>query len=599
MATGWFKNMWGLAPLKEADYADLPGIGTSAYTPTDDELSYVMGQYSEWRGLYDGTALQETLTTTSKQATAPLRYPVQVNLVKSYCILHAGMLFGRGRTGRDTERLLTLRANPNVPGRKPMTDAASRLSDILNYFWRSQNSVLRENALIQQWAGGCIIRVSWDPDDPQSVFGVRLDTIQPEHFWPVWSPTNFRKLISVAIRFSVLPEVAVQEYGLTHAQAKEFSENTGRVNVDEVWNQDMYIVLLGKDEKKDGVVGKWPDGTEMQGPNPWVHPLTKRGLIPFVYIPRLRDGHFFGLSLASDLKGLQTEFNKSLADYGDALGRASHPNAGISDYTGDGATNTRTAGGSKVIAVPPGAIVNLGMTRAGGQSPKIQEFPKAEVPPSTETFIDKLTDSADFSAGLTAAAKGEAPAGTSSTALAASMLPTINLVDWVRDMWTHGIALGGGIDEIAQVIWSTKPELARQGRVPRITPGMFMVSQEVDYRAMIPRDRLEIIDEVVRLATAKVPLSPRNLLARLGDIEDIDEELQLAIGWIMMMAEIEAAVAGRSITIDSPKETQGELPPDAPGAMPTVKVDPPPAVPGTNKQPAKQPQGQKSKTGGS
>ena len=512
-----------------------------------------------------------------------MRWPVKFNLVNSYCTLHAGMLWGRGRSGQESDDIFDIRVKPDRPG-MPGPDApsaAGKLQDILQHFWAHQAHVLRHNGAIQQWAGGCVLKAAWNPWSPSQVYGVVLETVQPEHFFPIWDPTCFTDLLAVKVKFEVSKEVAIAKYGVTARQLNDFDDHDG-IPVEEYWDQWRFEVIVGRrggSKRSGGIVAKFPGTTKpMAGANPWVHPITGRGVIPYVYVPRIRTDNFLGDSLAYHLEGVQTELNKTLADYGDALTRGAHPAFGISDYNGPAKNN-------HVIPIPTHGAMNLGYTKPGGNaSPKIHQFPLPQVPPQTTEYVERLLAVSEAQASLTPAARGLSKATKSGVALALELLPTTNLVDWMRSHWNVGIAGPGGLNEIAAVIWANHRELA--GRVvPGVADAMFGLQQSVVFRPVIPRDRLEIVDEVTRLATAEV-LPPRELLKRLGDVEDIDETLEDLLAYLTFVAEKEAAVAGRAIEVSAPTnpETPGEAYPSISGKT----VEPSPV-----KQPARQPQGQK------
>lgn len=588
--SGWIGNLKRV--LFEPDYADARSedivTGNSALSETD----ILQGKLPHLRSLYDGTVLQEKSNKKGSK-DAPLKYPVQVDMIGTYCRAHAMMLFGRGQTGRDRENIVTVRANPKIPGKKPYTAMADRMQEELNYFIDAQTTILRENAVIQQWAGGCALKVSWQPNNPLSVWGIVLETIQPEHFMPIWDPTNFRSLMGAVSHFRVGKEVARFKYGLSEEEARELSREKGDVLVEEYWDREIFQVVLGRDTKVDGgIVGRWPSGQPMEGKNPWQHPRFEIGMVPFVYIPRFRDGSFYGVSIAEKLEGLQQEFNKSMADYGDALNRASHPSGGISDYHG----KMFAGQGSEVVAVPKGSLVFLGNTVGGTVPPKVHEFPKAEIPSQTEHFTDSLVATSDFVAGLTPAAKGVVNGQPSALAMAASMLPTINSVDWQRDHWNDGLCKGQGIFTIAQAIWLSKPGYAKRGMVPNVKESQFDISLNAEFRPILPRDRAEVIDEVVKLATAQA-VSPQEWLRRLGDLPDEEEEFLRLKEFMIFMAQKESAVAGREIEVSQPKTAQGQSGKVAPEGYPQIvgKTD----VPSATKMPARQPQGQKPGSNGS
>jgi hypothetical protein len=557
---------------KTSDIADVRIAGRNKESDPDRvnqaELDWIMSQYPIWRSYFDGTILQETIPATDEDGEDTLRYPLQFNLVKSYCGLQAGFVWGRGRTGSSTSDLFNIRVSPKVPGMKEHSKSAPELEEALRYFWHQQTHIMRPNALIQQWAGGCVLKLAWAPESDVSVLGVQLETIQPEFFYPIWDPMNYERLIAVKLKFFVSAPVAREKYGLTSAEIRKFGEEEP-LSVVEYWDRNEYVVAIGEGDKT--VVARDPNGIPYRGQNPFRNPVTNRGIIPFFYIPRQRSGGFFGDSLAYELMGIQDELNKTLGDQGDALGRATHVNFGISDYTGEQSSED-------VIRIPISGAFNMGRTKPGSTPAKVHDFPAAKIPPETPAFTDRILQISEVASGLTPAARGGTD-GNSALAMALQMLPTTNMVDSTRSFWQWAITGANGINKALMSIWHVK---AKSGIVPPVSVPMFNLSQDLEWNPVIPRDRIEVIDEVVRLATANA-VSPREWLKRLGDIENLDEEYDDLLEYLAWRAKMEAAQAGREITIT---ENDKEEPA---GSLPEVNYEQPPM-----QVPAKQPQGMKS-----
>lgn len=570
----------GVDKLKESQYADARKAGVDPDLKREPQLAWYMKNYPEWRGLFDGTALEETISDTSDPTATsnPLRWPVQVNIINQYCILHAGFLWGRGRTG-STDDIFTVRVGTKVPGRPgpEATEASEKYQDILQYFWSHQAHTLRHNGAIQQWAGGCVLKAAWNPWSMSSVYGITLETIQPEYFYPIWDPTNFTELFAVKVKFGVSKEAAIAKYGATKEQLNHFNDDDA-IPVEEYWDRFTYYIMLGKRHPEDkGIVAKHPTtGEPMQGENPWNHPMRGGGIIPIVYIPRIRTDAFLGDSLAYHLKGVQNELNKTLADYGDALTRGAHPSFGISDYNGPSKRD-------RVIEIPRHGALNMGDTKPGMTAPKVHEFPLPQVPGQTTEYVERLLAISESKAALTPAARGLAQGQKSSITMAMEMLPTTNLVDWQRSHWSAGIVGPGGLDEVIGVILYNKKNL--YPLVPGVDSTMLGLPQTADFRPVVPRDKAEIIDEVVRLATVNA-VPPREWLKRLGDLANVDDTLDELIGYLTFMAEKEAAVAGRAIQVSTP--TNPKTPAEAYPAISGKTVEPAPT-----RQQAKQPAGLK------
>lgn len=566
MANPWD---WIRELLNPSDYQDLPDESALSYQ--DNATQWVHSKYPKWRSLYDASILDSRFNASGTGSNNPLRWPTQVDLIGTYCRTYADLLWGRAQSGDDSRSLLRIRVDDRVPGMKRHTAVAQRLAEDLNLFWQSQESVLRENGVIQQWAGGAIVKVTWAYNQPGSVYGIALETVQPENYYPVFDPLNYRRVIAAMIKFEISPMVARSKYNLTNDEINSLTKGNDKLTVTEYWDAERYMIVVGRKGDSRGIVGKWPDGSPMSGAN-WIRdPIFNTGLIPIVYIPRYVDGGFYGLSLAKMLEGVQGEYNKMLADLGDALNRSSHPSGGLSDYHG---AKRGTGAGTETVPVARGALIDLGITPPGMTAPALVEFPGPDVPEvTTSKFADLLVSSADFMAGMTDAAKGSgSTAELSGVAAAAAMLPTLNTVDALRGNWNQGIASGPvPMGRIMMAMWFNKPTLAELGQVPSIKENQFKLSQFCEFRPVLPRDKAAIVDEVVRLATAKA-VSPMEWLKRLGDIEDLGEEYQKLMLSLILMAQIEAASAGRELTVDLPKTTQGEQVATSPESMPEVNV---------------------------
>lgn len=560
----WIKEF-----LNPSDYQDLPD--ESAMTYQDKSTQWVHSMYPTWRSLYDASILESRFNASGSGSNNPLRWPTQVDLIGTYCRTYADLLWGRAQSGDDSRSLVRIRVDDRVPGMKRHTAVAQRLAEDLNLFWQGQESVLRENGVIQQWAGGAIVKVTWTPNQPGAVFGISLETVQPENFYPVFDPLNYRRMIAAMIKFEVSPLVARAKYNLTDDEINSLTKGKDKLEVTEYWDAAQYKIVIGRKSDNKGIVGKWPDGSPMAGPNWIIDPVFKTGLIPIVYIPRYLDGGFYGLSLAKMLGGVQAEYNKMLADLGDALNRSSHPSGGLHDYHG---AKRGTGAGTETVPVARGALIDLGITPPGMTAPGLVEFPGPDVPEvTTSKFADLLVSSADFMAGMTDAAKGAGgTAELSGVAAAAAMLPTLNTVDALRGNWNQGIASGPvTLSRIKMAMWYAKPTLAELGMVPVVKENQFKLQMFAEFRPVLPRDKAAIVDEVVRLATAKA-VSPMEWLKRLGDIEDLGEEYQKLMLSLILMAQIEAASAGRELTVDLPQTSQGEPVATSPESMPEVNV---------------------------
>jgi len=558
---------------------------------TRAEREYPHSEYPTWRSMFNGNYLkEETKDSPDPETGEPIyRWPVRFNLFYAYSISHAGLLWGRGETGREASGLFDVYVKPELPGLdiKALTSAAPAFQDALQYWWSFNSHILRPCGAIQQWAGGCIIKISWNPYHPDAVYGCIPEIVEPEYFFPVPDPLNPGTMLAARLKFKVDTDVAVVRYGLTQEQAKRASDYDGKVPVEEYWDRQQYYVMLGSGDNRyparlPNIAGQ--PGKVLAGPNPWVHPITQQGVIPIVYVPRLLTGRFWGDSLVKELEGLVREINKTLADIGDAVTGATHFRGVVAD------DNLNRKQQSRYIPMPKDGILNLGRTPVGGTQARYWNADPPQVPSQTPDFVSTMLSMADNAGQLTPAARGQGGNSDSGFGKAMEMLPTTNLIDWARAHWSKALSGRGGIHEILGVIWHTMYKQASV-RALQIVPAMSIPNvlrcqQEISFRPVIPKDRVAVIQEVTNLVANKV-IGPQEALRRLGDVPDVQEALEDLWGMLVLLASIDAAVAGHQIRWMTPAKGEGGQPPRP---VPEISGETATEAP---KQPAKQPEGMK------
>jgi hypothetical protein len=171
-------------------------------------------------------------------------------------------------------------------------------------------------------------------------------------------------------------------------------------------------------------------------------------------------------------------------------------------------------------------------------------------------------------------------------AVAMEMLPTLYLLDWMRSHWSKTIGGRAGINVVLGTIWYRQAQAGLSHLVAGMpAPRVTQLRQRTRFRDMVPRDRIAKIQEVTQLAANNV-LPPRELLRRLGDIEDIEETLGELWQHLIWQAMWDSAAAGHEIRlVSNPKQ------PDMP--LPELQQEPQPKV----KQPLKEPQQIAAKAG--
>lgn len=566
---------------------------TDSQSELDQAVRVRMGKYPEWRSMFTGAYLEQELkgaTADPNTGEIPKRWPSQLNLFRAYALTHACFLWGRGETGRQSDDLFDFTLDDRIPGQTgaPPTSGVESFREALEYWWSFNQQMLRTAAAVQQWAGGCVLKLSWNPGHPHSVFGCLLELIDPIYFYPVWDPTSHDTLISASIRFAVSTIVAMEKYCLTPRQVADV-EDGGLVTVTETWTPRAREIRCGQGDKS--VIARTRTlsgnpGEKQSGPNPWVNPYTQRPIIPIWYVPRIRTNGFFGDSLMPDLVGPVSEINKALSDIGDAVNDSTHIKGAVADMH----TLQARFQMEETIPFPAGGeILNLGVSGQDEKQGRYYPIPAPEVPQQTIPYMEHLQDSTDSVAMLTKAARG---GSNSETAFGQSMqmLPTLYLIDWMRGHWSTTVAGRAGVCEALGTMWHVKREEKLNHIVPGgIPPSALGVRRRMRIKPVIPRDRIARVQEVAQLAANDV-LPPIELMRRLGDIENLDEVVDQHLLWTMWKMAWESAVAGRSIIPGKELRRKGDENKKQPSLpLPEVVGEQPAKV----KQPATQPGQQK------
>lgn len=557
--------------LSESDYSDR----LDRDSISNPELDRVLSLYPTWRKLFDGRYLDERLENAEADPNTglkPLRWPLKINLVKTYCTTHAAALWGRGTTGNESDDLFDVHIDPKVPGYKPHSSLAPEYQEILQYFWHNFMGIFRPSGATQQWAGGCVLKVSWNPASPNSLWGIDVETPEPESFYPMWDPLNPRALLAAYIKFNITPELAREKY---HVVVKE--DESGNVKVTEYWDRERWYCKVGDQYGRTKLYNPETRAVTyvpMEGDNPWRNPHTGVGVIPMAYIPRMRTTGFFGDSLAADLEYLMREVNKNYADFGDALSGSTHVRAAVADFRGSQKRLGFGRSNLSVIPLPVQGLLDLGETPPTKQQSRLWPIPPPEVPSQAPEIMDRIESKAEEQAGLTPAGMGRDASATSGIQVAMQLLPTTYIIDWTRGHWSDGLH---HLSNVVGII------LSIQGQdlsfVPKVDPGALRLRHRYSYRSAIPRDKLQQIQEVTQLAASKM-LPMRELLRRLGDVENIEEVLGELYQELIWMAALDAVVAGHPIQLSQKAQDANEARPPLPRAEVQAPKDSQGAKPG-------------------
>lgn len=329
------------------------------------------------------------------------------------------------------------------------------------------NSLYIRQVLTHTVHGGMVWRITTGED------GIRWTSVPPQSFYPIYSTLD-DQLIECMIVTQISAREALIRWGLNVTE--DFTTYM------EHWTLQSCIITVA-----NVVVESKP---------------TIDQIIPYVYIPRINlSGENYGISVIEDLRGIQDELNARLGDMGDAVLRESHKDMVVSGIP-NGLKGIDRRGG----------ILDLG-SGIGGIQPKVHDYKRAEIPAGTQEFIVTLIDFSRYAGGTPPVAFGvDEGSQRSAQTLAYRMWPLLQagrsnrafIVDGMRNLATKTL------------------KLAKLGGFVNGEPKLY----EPDLPPMMPKDREQIVNEVVQLTSVEL-LSPERALKMLDVPEtERDEELQ-------------------------------------------------------------------------
>jgi hypothetical protein len=477
----------------------------------------VRAQHEKAMRYYSGDIFKETIETEVDESGAPLLYPVGINLVKMIVISMTDAAFGEWDDQRNVILFRPRVEKPTEADRAAVEFATQILED------SNAGSTLWELEFNRNLLGAGVLRVNFDFSRPSKI---RWSNIPLDGFYPVFDPEDPDTLLECWYVTQILPEQARSMYGI---------EVAGDMPVSRVehWTKFVYETLID---------GKRVDA--YSGVNPW-------GIIPFVYIPRMRTIDWWGESLAEDIYAPQDEINMRLADAGEALNVHSHPTMwGV---------NLPRDFNSKNYPLAPNAMWDLGRTRAGGDKPEVglleSENPVAQ---ATFEYVKFLYDWTRTSASAPPIAFGEDNGGgqRSGVTLEIRLWPLLKAMRRSRGYLTAGflkaLQITGAIlkqKNFRDIPASVVDPLIRRQVVPAYNP-------------ILPRDQSAIVDEVVKLLSTDPPaISLESAQIALGrgtqEITKIMNMLAMVKDWPEVKKALAVARKGQNKS-EAMKEEGGE-----------------------------------------
>lgn len=423
-------------------------------------------KYNQQRYYFEGDVFAELADPEDPEG--PLKYPLQVNLVRTAAEIESSYLWGQWEDSLARFSVSALKHGHEQPS-EHAEEVAKKIQEALGEAWQfnEANSVLAQSSLDSSADGGAYCKVIWDPLRKRP----RIEFILAPYCFPRWHPLNLDVLIECIIAFPIRQEDARQLYGV------EIRNNEGLYW--EKWTLQSFSRMI------DSIVLN-------QGPNLY-------GFMPIEYIPRQRlGGHFYGVSITEGLMGLQDEVNARLADTGEGINYSSHPIRWVRDYHGD----------MDVLEVGPDALWDLGSSQLGQKTgPEAGVLEAGGEYTSAIEFVNVLLQLGQDAAHVPPVALGrDEGSQRSGLTLLLRMLPLTQSVKRQRINWNSGLK------RINQKILTL---MARFGE--RAFTERDVIQHEITtlFGPILPKDRAELINENLSLVGGGLR-HPKTALKELG-----------------------------------------------------------------------------------
>lgn len=463
--------------------------------------NYQQERYLRFWRHFTGEVWDEAVADKKDENGDPvLRYPLQINYARTLCMKHNYVLWGEVP---DTPRpLAAVRVTPRRRAGQKLIDEttihlADELEDFINRVWldNSGRTLQQEGGLLQQFLGGIVYRVGWAPDDEDLEYNIRLEYVIPDFFLPVWDSGKPDYLLEAWVVWRMPTREAQLRFGYT-AQSGERDPL-----YIEHWTKESVTITIGGKPVRYTVRAKENEEEFYYDdlPNPF-------GFVPFVYIPRERAGSFYGLSLLEGIDGITKEMNARLADLGDILRESAHRNLYVRNMTQT--AKTTDMGGTR-------PAINIGVTPPGGHEPDVFAIDPVTIDNSITDYPQMLHDQLRRDTFIPPVADGEDEGSQrSGQTLYLRMWSIISKTRACRTHWTTGLII------LAKMI----ARIAVIKGVGGITAEHLKdVDIQIDWAAMIPRDREQELNEISIAYNAKM-LSPESGIRILNQVDDAQEE---------------------------------------------------------------------------
>ena len=478
-------------------------------------------RYLKYWNWFNGTELSAVRIKSKDPKKDILKYPLGINTIRNFARKHASVLLGEEMNDSPQPLVMTVCSpKPRLDGEDSSSEEDKKLSrtlqNVVNTVWTDSRgrAMQMEAATLSQVLGGYAFQINWVPWRKNELqIPITVKGIMPDFFLPVWATSDdYWDLLEAFVIYRIPGTVAKQKYGSAMGPM-------GWSTYCEHWTKETYSIMVDGKFVTSSFSGKMVTYNKIENPFKFV---------PFVYIPHLREGGFFGHSHVEDIEGLTRELNARSADIGDSIRETVHRERFARDLP-----ELPT-----LVELPTGrTAVDLGsanpVTKA---SPDIFSLDPPTLPQGLTDFPEFLWRQLLREGHMSSIAFGEDEGSQrSALTLAFRMWPLTAHIRAERTNWTDGLnEIARKIVKMAQIKQADIPAL-QSVKVPEDFQARFNLSQ--DWKPMIPRDREQIVNETVLRNQADLQ-PPQDAIKILDGSEFVDEKMTQIREWMEFKAKL-------------------------------------------------------------
>jgi len=475
---------------------------------------------------YSGQIFTETIPVEDPGETAPLLYPVGLNIVKMITLAITDATFGEW----DTE-IMMFEPRKSIEVSDGLKNASKLAMDMV----ASSNgaSTFWEMDFNRNLYGAGVLRIS---QSMNAYPYIKWANYPVDGFFPIFDPENPDVLLECYAQNYLTEEQVRNKYRidpLTLTAVTTPGSLVGNYYIrTEHWTLHEYEVLING--------AKIP---AYSGQNPW-------GVIPFVYIPRMRTIDWMGESVVEDLFTVQDELNMRVADIGEELNYNSHPIRW--------GRNLPMNFDSKNFPLGANVMWNLGKAYGSGVGdPEVGMLQSDHpVPEAAFSYIKFVYDWARTSSSAPPVAFGEDNGGgqRSGATLEIRLWPMLKSIRRSRSYLETGL----------QRALFVSGKILAQRKFSDVGKDVIdsLVNGQINpvFHRILPRDQATVVDEVVKLLSTNPPSisleTAQTILGRgQSEISHIEDTIELRQKIDQRAAENAAKIA----EANKPEETKAPI----------------------------------------